>query len=55
MTDFASLLAEFGLRQSEFSRLAGIPLRTVQGWCNGTRSPTEWQLNLIRFFLSHQS
>lgn len=51
---FSALLAEHGLGQSEFSRLSGIPLRTVQGWCNGTRKPTDWQLSLIRFFLDHQ-
>lgn len=51
---FKEILLGYGLGQSDFSRLSGIPLRTVQGWCNETRNPTDWQISLIRFFLDHQ-
>lgn len=51
MTEFSSLLAEHSLGQSEFSRLSGIPLRTVQDWAGGRRTPPDWQIMLIRCFL----
>lgn len=39
-----------GLPQAEFGkRLGGIPLRTIQNWENGVRTPPEWAVELIAF------
>lgn len=32
------LVARTGLSQTAFAKQSGVPLRTVQGWCNRTRS-----------------
>lgn len=42
------LVARTGLSQTSFAKRTGIPLRTVQNWCVGTRDcPT-----YVRFLLS---
>lgn len=39
-----------GLHQAEFGkRLGGIPLRTIQNWESGERTPPEWVVELIAF------
>lgn len=39
-----------GLSQTEFGkRLGGIPLRTIQNWESGERTPPEWVVELIAF------
>ena len=39
-----------GLHQAEFGkRMGGIPLRTIQNWENGVRTPPEWVVELIAF------
>ena len=44
------LRAETGLSQTEFGkRLGGIPLRTIQNWESGVRTPPEWVLELINY------
>ena len=44
------LRAKTGLSQTEFGkRLGGIPLRTLQNWESGERTPPEWVLELISF------
>lgn len=35
-------LKEKKIAQTEFAKHYGIPVRTVQGWCLGERSPAEW-------------
>lgn len=42
------LVARTGLSQTAFAKQAGVPLRTVQDWCSGTRAcPT-----YVRFLLA---
>lgn len=44
------LRAETGLSQTEFGkRLGGIPLRTIQNWESGVRTPPAWALELIAY------
>lgn len=44
------LRAKTGLSQTEFGkRLGGIPLRTIQNWESGERTPPEWTLKLIAY------
>ena len=38
---------EAGLTQREMSDALGIPLRTIQGWEEGTRTPTPWIEKLV--------
>lgn len=49
------LLSTYRLTQTELSHRLGIPLRTVQGWANGTRQPADWVLRLIDFRLKSDS
>lgn len=48
------LRAATGLSQAEFGRrLGGIPLRTIQNWESGNRTPSEWVIDLIAFRVEH--
>lgn len=48
------LRAKTGLSQTEFGkRLGGIPLRTIQNWESGDRTPPEWAMELIAFRVEH--
>ena len=45
-----------GLHQAEFGkRLGGIPLRTIQNWENGLRTPPQWAVELIAFRVEHDN
>ncbi len=33
---------ECGITISEFSRAAGVPMRTLQNWCRGERKPAPY-------------
>lgn len=48
------LLKRYHLTQAAFSRLLGIPVRTVEDWCAGVRTPPEYLVKLIVFFLDHR-
>lgn len=50
---FAEILEKYNLSQSQASRLLGIPLRTVQDWKLGNRTPPQWTINLIDFYISN--
>lgn len=44
------LRAATGLSQTEFGkRLGGIPIRTIQNWESGVRTPPEWGMELIAY------
>ena len=48
------LRSQTGLSQTEFGkRLGGIPLRTIQNWESGERTPPAWTLELIAYRVQH--
>ena len=36
-----------GLSRAEFSRAYGIPIRTLENWDAGARTPPEWVVNIL--------
>lgn len=42
------IVATSGMTQSAFAKCAGVPLRTLQGWCGGTRECPAY----LRFLLA---
>ena len=42
----------YGITQSELSRKYGIPLRTVQDWHGGRRTPPAYVVNMIERLLA---
>lgn len=45
-----ALRSETGLSQTEFGkRLGGIPIRTIQNWESGVRTPPAWAVELIAY------
>lgn len=50
MTIHALLFAS-GMTQTALAKRFKIPLRTVQGWCNGTRKATPYVLGMMREIL----
>jgi DNA-binding transcriptional regulator YiaG len=42
------LISRTGMSQTAFARCAGIPLRTVQNWCAGSRDCPAY----VRFLLA---
>lgn len=50
--DINQLLRAHHLNQNAFARMFGIPLRTVQGWCIGERTPPDYVLRMAAELLS---
>ena len=49
-----ALRTQTGLSQTEFGkRLGGIPLRTIQNWESGERTPPAWTFELIAYRVKH--
>lgn len=42
---------EAGLTQAAFARRFCVPLRTVEGWCGGHRTPTDYDRLMIQRLL----
>jgi DNA-binding transcriptional regulator YiaG len=50
MNQIKELRQRTGLSQAKFGEaLGGIPLRTLQDWEHGKRTPPEWVVKLIAF------
>ena len=39
---------------SEFSKATGIPIRTIGNWEQGRRTPPDWLVNLLDYFVTHE-
>lgn len=46
-TEVRQLLADHGISQTELSRRFDIPLRTVQDWCAGRRTPPPYVVTML--------
>lgn len=49
------LLKQKGLSQSALSSKYSIPLRTIQDWCAGRRTPPEYVVLLIEKCLKYEA
>ncbi len=49
-----SLREKMGVNRTEFSKLNGIPLRTVEDWEAGRRTPPEYIPKLIAYQLKYE-
>lgn len=43
----AEIRAILGVSRAEFSRRYGIPIRTLEDWDAGVRTPSDWVLALL--------
>lgn len=46
-TTIKEICKKFNISQTQLSRRFGIPLRTVQGWYAGDRTPPTYVVNMI--------
>lgn len=44
-----------GMSQIEFSRRLGIPYRTVQDWIAQKRTPPDYIINLVAYYLINEN
>lgn len=51
-TPIADLCKRYGLSQTELARRFEIPLRTVQDWHAGRRTPPDYVVNMLHRLLS---
>lgn len=49
MPHMRSLRLATGMTQKEFSQFTGIPLRTIEGWDIGHRTPPEYVVKLVAY------
>ena len=42
------------MSQSEFSKATGIPIRTIGNWEQGKRTPPDYILKLLDYFVTHE-
>lgn len=47
MTDSERIRKELGVSRAEFSRRYGIPVRTLEDWDAGRRTPPEYVIALL--------
>lgn len=47
--------ASMGLSQSKFSEYFGIPIRTIQDWEHGKRTPPEYVPRLMQYKIDHDA
>lgn len=50
--EIKKLRAEKNLTQDEFSRITGIPKRTLQDWEEGKHKPKEYIINMLKVIMS---
>ena len=43
--------AEYGLTQKELSEITDIPLRTIENWESGKRTPSPWVEKMVYSYL----
>ncbi|MDR4969035.1 MAG: helix-turn-helix transcriptional regulator, partial [Acholeplasmataceae bacterium] len=43
--------AEYGLTQKELSEITDIPLRTIENWESGKRTPSPWVEKMVYNYL----
>lgn len=48
------LLAKHGLTQTDLSKRFGLPLRTVQNWAEGTRTPPDYLVRMMDELLTRK-
>jgi DNA-binding transcriptional regulator YiaG len=51
-SDFRATLADLGLSQAGFARLALVDARTVRRWCDGTRAVPGPVVALLRVMMA---
>lgn len=51
-TAVAQICEEYNLSQTDLAKNFGIPLRTVQDWHAGRRTPPDYVVGMIRQLLS---
>lgn len=45
--DSVEIRAILGVSRAEFSRIYGIPIRTIEDWDAGKKHPSEWVMRLL--------
>lgn len=45
------LRSKYGLTQKTLSELTGIPKRTIENWEGGQRTPPDWVLTLLEYYV----
>ena len=55
MTKFILLRKATGLSKTEFSKKYNIPYRTVQNWENGTSTPPDYVLELLKYRIEKET
>jgi putative transcriptional regulator len=49
------LCTEYNITQTEISKWFGIPLRTVQDWYSGRRTPPDYVVNMMVAIIEHDT
>ena len=52
--DIKALRLHTNLSQSKFADVVGIPVRTIQKWEQGERTPPDYVVTLIEYFLKNE-
>ena len=53
-TPIREICEQFGLGQTALARRFGIPLRTVQHWYSGARTPPDYVVAMIQTILDYE-
>ncbi len=48
-TDIKALKSASGMTNSQMSEFSGIPVRTLENWMSGKRTPPSYVINLLHY------
>lgn len=46
------LRTRYNLTQKALSELTGIPKRTIEGWEGGQRTPSDWVVEIVTYYVN---
>lgn len=52
--NYVDMLKTFGVDDGYLHSALGIPMRTLYSWRSGDRTPPEYVLTLIQFYIVHK-
>lgn len=55
MYDLKYIRTKCGMTQKEFAEKTGIPIATLRSWERGVRTPPEYVLKLLVYFLENEN
>lgn len=54
LTDIKALKSASGMTNSQIFEFSGIPVRTLENWTSGIRTPSDYVVSLLHYKMVHE-